>query len=649
MAATDAIDEFIALPRDQQLSTLQKLPQDKQDKLLGQIKQRKFAANAPTIGPNTGPTTFDQRVNALTQMKPVNAKQSIGENVTNFVGDIGAGGLGLLLHPVKAAEDTAASFVPAPLLQWNNARRRAAGQPVSDRDEELANAPNPIQAMYQGLNTAPAETIASGIGQGAVTGGVESAVGRVAEVAPPAFRSGLRKLAETATGTGSKTTADLVRKTQAENATAATKHGEDLQQHQADVRNVRKSNVDALNDHLAKIDEVSGVKQDAKSVSTLRKQLPKIIDDTAEDVDVRIEKARHDALAEGNKKYNAVNPELNPIEADQEAIGDARLTAAEAIKGSETKVPILEDMTKHTAKGDTFNYEDLQGYYSELGREISKGTLPGDVYHALDTLHESIGDEMQRIADSQGKGAELKAAREYWRRMKQTFGDTSDTVSDRAGKELSATHPDLPKAQMSDYRRRLLGSFDPQIPRMLDSIDQGKSRLEGLPKEKEVPAYPAPPDPKKLPPTPEFNPKKLSTEDIRGAKEEKVRKAAGYLHNRALAFGAYVTGFKSMAAVSRALMGDVSALGALPTDVGEGVGTMLGTHAIASFLESPKVLKLLGSPTARDLAEIPPEMRGDLKPIVEQAQKQGIKVDPKLAALVGATLAPKHPTLSRPQ
>jgi hypothetical protein len=42
--AQDPIDEFIALPKDQQLSTLQKLSPEKQNKLLGEIKTRKSKA-----------------------------------------------------------------------------------------------------------------------------------------------------------------------------------------------------------------------------------------------------------------------------------------------------------------------------------------------------------------------------------------------------------------------------------------------------------------------------------------------------------------------------------------------------------------------------------------------------------------------------
>jgi hypothetical protein len=60
------------------------------------------------------------------------------------------------------------------------------------------------------------------------------------------------------------------------------------------------------------------------------------------------------------------------------------------------------------------------------------------------------------------------------------------------------------------------------------------------------------------------------------------------------------------------------------------------------LLERPAVIEFLTKPTDADIREIPPEMRGDLKIVVEAAQRKGIKVDPTLAALIGAT-APKGP------
>ena len=42
----DPVDEFMALPRDQQLSTLQQLSPEKQNKLLAELRQRKIAAPA---------------------------------------------------------------------------------------------------------------------------------------------------------------------------------------------------------------------------------------------------------------------------------------------------------------------------------------------------------------------------------------------------------------------------------------------------------------------------------------------------------------------------------------------------------------------------------------------------------------------------
>ena len=335
-------------------------------------------------------------------------------------------------------------------------------------------------------------------------------------------------------------------------------------------------------------------------------------------VRARIETARENALKIGNDKYAAVNPSLNPIEADPEFMQGAIADALESLKGSKSEPTLLKDITKKQERGDAFTYEDLQGDYSRLGKELSKGTLPGDEFHAYDELHEAIGKEMQRIADSEGKGAELKDARDYWRRMKQTFGKPL-TQTDAATGVLRSASPDLAEQDTIANRVRLLGSFDPEIPSEFKRLSEAQEDSKGAPK-------PAPGETGKV-----------SSRNIREAKESNVHKRADYIRQRALTVATFVTGYKALASVTRAMMGDPAALEGLPVDVGEGVAVLTGFHGLASLLESPKVLKLLTEPTERDLAQIPPELRGDLKTVVQQAQKQGIKVSPTLAALIGAT------------
>lgn len=485
--------------------------------------------------------------------------------------NIGAGGLGVILHPVDTAKGILRTTPPGELY------------------DTLRGQPTAADETGQALREHPLETIEQGIGQAAVMDAAPEAVKGVVK----GVKGALRPLVEGATGTTPRETANLAKETQAAND-AATK----------------------------KIDEAKG--NVAKTEALKNK-----VEEGSKELRGRIETSRENALKEGNSKYNAVNEELNPVEADFEKINNGLEAASEKIKGSQmrgaqAKPPILEDIGSRIQKGDSFNYEDLQGYYSELGNELSKGGLPGDVYAAYDTMHDAVGDEMQRIADSKGFGSQLSDARNYWRRMKQTFGK-SRPVSDAATKTFNKITPEFAKKEALDNSTRMLSHYDPEIGRVAGDVSSAREELKGVPKPS-----------KSLPEV-----KQLGAEDIRSAKEAGVHKNAELIRRRGTSIAVYVTGYRSLAAIARAAMGDTHALAALPADVGEGVALVGGAHALARVLESPKVLKMLTEPNARDIAQIPPEMRSGLQPVIEAAQKKGIKVSPALIAAVAGSVGPK--------
>ena len=82
--------------------------------------------------------------------------------VARFTGNIGAGGLGLLLHPLESAQ--------------------AVGHSLTHPEET-------IRSLYQGLNAEPGETIAPMLGQAAVTGGLGEAAAPTLEAAGTWIRS----------------------------------------------------------------------------------------------------------------------------------------------------------------------------------------------------------------------------------------------------------------------------------------------------------------------------------------------------------------------------------------------------------------------------------------------------------------------------
>lgn len=197
------------------------------------------------------------------------------------------------------------------------------------------------------------------------------------------------------------------------------------------------------------------------------------------ELQAQIETARNNALKEGNSKYTAVNEKLNPMPADMEAIHGLYYEAAESIGEAQAEPALLKRLGTSLQNSGELTYRDLQSLYSELGKELSKGSLPGTTYHAYDLLHEGIGKDMQRIADAQGQGAQLTAARNYWRRMKQAFGKPYNPT-DAANVTLEkATGQGAVEEQAN--RVRLLGSFDPSIPQTVEHIGNIRKGLEALP------------------------------------------------------------------------------------------------------------------------------------------------------------------------
>jgi hypothetical protein len=69
------------------------------------------------------------------------------------------------------------------------------------------------------------------------------------------------------------------------------------------------------------------------------------------------------------------------------------------------------------------SFRDAHGFYKELGGKLGAGNLPGDIYHALKTVREGLGKELQRVADANKFGDQWKTLQNDWHRMESTFAD----------------------------------------------------------------------------------------------------------------------------------------------------------------------------------------------------------------------------------
>lgn len=461
-------------------------------------------------------------------------------------------------------------------------------------------------------------------------------------------------------------------KAKSANEKSAAKHLEDtrsaLEKQKEARRKIIQKNREGAAAHKTAADEVKAHNQRILDERKARSEATRKLDESSQELRARIETAREKALKVGNQKYSTVNEKLNPIGADMETIMGGLGDAMDKIKGSDTEPAILKDIDKKIGEGEALTYKDLQGYYSELNRELSKGTLPGDVYAAYDTLHDAIGKEMQRIADSQGAGQQLVEARNYWRRMKQTFGKPF-TPGDVATQTLKVVTPDFVKNEEMANRLRLLGSFDPRIPQLAENVENLQQGLHSLGKEKplreSVKQNPAPFTPDRVPKmqdadVPNIPPevlaqhKGLTPDDIRRDQIARIEEVARKTrHGGPVDFASRGISTWSLAEALRGEWHYAAALAAAR------IILKIPRNALGSLLERPNVQQWLADPTRDEISvyrRLSPEQQAvfgqSIARLTQAAKSARMKVSPfwsGIAALAtAASQAPapraQHPT-----
>lgn len=427
---------------------------------------------------------------------------------------------------------------------------------------------------------------------------------------------------------GTRATKELVKDTQAENATEADKASS------ANAKNSDKRAID-LKKHFDKSQEVKASNEAAEGVKSRKTALQRGVKRLDPELKEGLEATRKKVNAEANKRYNDLADNLNSKPANPEFLETALQDAFEKIKGSDTETTILKDMSKKLGKGDTLQYEDLQGYRSEIGRELSKGNLPGDVFHAYKGLQEQITNEMQRIADANGQGEQFRDARDYYRRYAETFIDRGSPVR----KSLESTERGgVVKALRGKDQSGIqsVAQFDPEIARRLNTVrghadEAAGIRVSNAPP-KTTPALP----PKPATVLPKVS--KIGPAEVQGANAEALAKRSDAIRNRG---GTWANTFVILDGIRNAIHGNFAGIG---TDIAVRGVFGAGKTALANMLERPDVVNFLTQPTPQQIAAIPPELRGDFPAIIKTAQTQGIKVSPTLLAAFGS--APKKSVAS---
>ena len=610
--------------------------------------------------------------------------QYVGREAATGMGNIGAGGLGTLLHPIDTAMGIG-KMVMHP---------GAAGE-----------------AMGAQLREHPIETIEAGVGQAGALAPAGELGGATLRAMPKVAKTP-GKLARFLTNTGKDTAKDLVEKTQKNRELVGEKAKEietkdameaARQRNQENVAaeghesNTQNARAKAEADHNAAQKEFFRKKAEHKSATdkteaenTRLKQeydqakeahgkLQSSLNESERTAKVDLKKVEERVHTAAGDLYKKLKPKLAKFEADPESAAEIVDHAYENIDPAQPKPPILERFEK-LVKNDTPTYSQLDDFRSAIGREMRKRTLPGGTFHLYEVMLEGnpetgvpgIVDEMDRIAKDHGLTEEAGAARSAWRSWAESFRDRSSPLrnilsdpeshgltgnmrgqqsylarlrafghdgaqlADRIEKDLNTTHGS--KAQFTKY-----GTIEVPPPKP-PKLGEVKPFTEREPEYKPPQVGPAPKpmqriltsgSPAERAAAEVGKPTTVGAEDLTRANKDAI---AAEEKKARTGYSPLLTSISVFDAIRNAMEGKWGNVG---MDVAARGAYEVGKQGYAALLRNPKVIEFLSKPTAEQIAQVPPEMRGaNLQPILDVAKKQGIQIDPRIAALAAAG-APK--------
>lgn len=544
-------------------------------------------------------------------------------------------------------------------------------QSLTPKDLESAKSgpvltPGGFGAVTEGIGYAAAPEALKKTGGALVKGAA-----KVIEKGPDLVRRGAQIIAGT---TPERTTVPLVDEFKAKATDAATKQVEEVantdaanrgaaEKYQTAKRNVLQESEAQKAEHTLKTEEVQqanakeqarvdALNQAAQEQGTRRGELAQQLKDGSQKLGEGISELEKKVReTEVNPRYEAVrravandhgvpladlakeasHAEQNILKGSKESIKQFRelIRGAPESQGIETSAgftkpgePLYEQLSAEGAidQGGSLPFDQLQGYYSELGSKLSSGNLPGDMYQALKYVQGKIGEAMQKIADRNGAGPQLTEAQKYYRDFMDTFHEKPSAVAatrERVGKLDPEYYSDpfvSGKAGQTGIGK--LKKYSSELADLATSLRKSDAEFSSLPKTVKVEtpklkSEPEPLAPVEQPQKPEFKaPKTIeqpttpTTEDVRARKTEEIQRSAKEIGH----LSKYDAGVIASSAIGP-FFGHWSTLLIDPAFV-------VARKAIGRTLERPAVVKWLSEPTPADLEilrKVPDRVRSDVQ------------------------------------
>jgi hypothetical protein len=162
-----------------------------------------------------------------------------------------------------------------------------------------------------------------------------------------------------------------------------------------------------------------------RGVEELQPRLQQHIQDTHNVVRANLDK-RWDAIRQAFAPV-AGQP---PILANPNAIAAGVRSTSAKVSGANTELfqRVVQDAFGESNPAN-MEWKDIQGVYTKLGSRLAKGGLPGDVWRSAKALQDTLGTEMETMANVRGVKADLQSVKADWSQYMEDFQNTRKAVA----------------------------------------------------------------------------------------------------------------------------------------------------------------------------------------------------------------------------
>jgi len=560
-------------------------------------------------------------------------KHPISSAVKSFIAGMEQD-LGSVLTPAFVATGLAGPAAEAVTAFAPEAAAAVAGTKAFRAGSRVAKAAIPTAMVGQGGSQAvegvtakdmtPEERIK------AVGGGLASIVGGAAGMGDAAKtgRERLLELGQKLTGTGPSLTREKVGGAAEKAQAVAEARPEVIKDWAKEVIKAKKSNVETGTKNKQGIVPEQNMQDRKAALQAGHEALATTVGEQIKALDKSVR-------GEANGKYATVRAKIGDASAQPEVMADYVRKASAKLKGSEENIKVFRDILRRVPEGEQYvvsggskfgpgsapfeavlksegpnspaieggsadagpmPFGDLQGYYTELGEEMAKGTLPGDVYQAIKSLRDDIGKEMHTIAKSNGADKDLKEAQSFYHDYMDTFHEPAGPSGSGSpvAQALRAKDPaQFAKPFSGDAGNRGIESLARYSPELAEKTNN--LRRIG----REIDSIGAPTKPKAIPEKPEQA--KAPVVDVQAEKTKQIEKMAKQWGT----FNARDIGILSSSIIARPLLrllGGGAGFG--EAIAGAAASYEGGKLAASKVLEKPAIIKFLSQPTAADMRVI---------------------------------------------